>query len=307
MFVKDALFQAKRDLKKERIISCPHLEAEILLAHLLGVSREELLSRPELELTPATAERYKKAVKKRKQGPPLAYLTKKKEFYGLEFEVNENVLIPRPETETLVEAAKEYIENTEDLRRVLIAEIGVGSGCISISLLKTCRVSIPRLTSTDVSKEALKTAYRNAKYHGTEDRIRFLYGSLLLPLLAFPGDIKKASELILVVNLPYLSEEKYKNSPSVHKEPKEALLGGEDSGLGLYKDLLHQINILRKRIPIKMTLLCEMDEEQIPSFQEMASRQSPFNGSDIRKDLAGYGRVVILQTDQYPQDKYLNK
>ncbi|MFW5888463.1 MAG: peptide chain release factor N(5)-glutamine methyltransferase [Patescibacteria group bacterium] len=270
-------------------------EAELLLADLLNISREYLLSHPEQKIEENIKKKYEKLITERKKGVPIAYLTGYKEFYGLRFAVNKNVLIPRPETELLVDEVLKRLARKKGTKKVMIADIGAGSGCIPVSLLKNGKEKIDKIFCSDTSRQALKTAYFNAVAHGVEGCIKFLHGNFALPLFYELKDIKKSSEFIVTANLPYLSEEKYKNSPSIQKEPPLALLGGGSDGLEAYKILLHQLHRLDTKIRSKILIFCELDDDQVELFKEIVVDLFTFYKLTFKKDLKGNYRLAILE------------
>ncbi|MCD4738797.1 MAG: peptide chain release factor N(5)-glutamine methyltransferase, partial [Anaerolineae bacterium] len=155
----------------------PRREAEILLANLLHCQRLSLLTYPERELTPAEAQNYNESLRRRVDGEPLPYITGKMEFYGLDFAVTPAVLIPRPETELLVDEALAWLDTHQCQRAV---EVGTGSGCIATTL--AVRAPALQLTATDISASALQVARANAARHGVTGRLSFVQGDLLAPL-----------------------------------------------------------------------------------------------------------------------------
>ncbi|OGY29733.1 MAG: protein-(glutamine-N5) methyltransferase, release factor-specific [Candidatus Woykebacteria bacterium RIFCSPHIGHO2_12_FULL_45_10] len=208
--------------------SLDQTEAGILLASVLKKDRTFLHAYPEKQLTEGQNLKFVSLLKRRKNSEPLAYILGYKEFYGLKFLVSHDVLIPRAETEDLVEAALDKIKG---LTRPVVADIGTGSGCIAISIA----VNNPRtkIYATDISKKALEVARKNARLHGVTDQITFLEGNLLDPL-------KEDLDLI-VANLPYIPEKRYHDLPTEIKEyePKLALFS-EQKPLSLYQILFSQ-------------------------------------------------------------------
>ena len=200
------------------------MEAEVLLAYILGTSRAVLIAHPERPLTPAQLDRYQALVRRRAADYPLPYLTGRLEFYGLEFEVTPEVLIPRPETEMLVELALAR-------QPASAVDVGTGSGCIAVSLA----VHLPEATiyATEISPAALAVARRNAERHGVAERVRLLAGDLLSPC---PGPVD-----LIVSNPPYVSTGERASLPASVREyePSLALDGGSD-GLDVVRRLLAQ-------------------------------------------------------------------
>lgn len=238
MTIKNTLWWAYKKLKDSKIKSA-YLDADILLAYVLQKPKSFLYSYPDYQLTNKQRRRYKKLVNKRKNHCPIAYLTGYKEFYGLKFKVNKYVLIPRPESEEIIDKAlkiinKRFIKHDTSY---VICDIGTGSGCLMISLAKKLQelniINNFELIATDISRKALRVAQENAKYHQINKHIAFLKGDLLKPLQNKKVDL-------IIVNLPYLTKHDLKKEPSLKKEPPKALKGA------LYPRLFKQIKKLKK-------------------------------------------------------------
>jgi release factor glutamine methyltransferase len=212
----------------------PVLTADLLLGHVFGWERVHVLSRIEKIVPDEIWLRLKGLVSRRIGGEPLQYLTGEKEFYGLAFRVAPGVLIPRPETEILVEKALELIKN-RSLSRTRFVDIGTGSGCIAISVAH----EIPSATgwAVDISAAALSIARENAIHHGVSDRILLIQADLLE---CFPR--KECFDLVLC-NPPYVALRDYDSLPSEVSdyEPHEALFGGE-SGFEVYRRLIPEVS-----------------------------------------------------------------
>ncbi|MDP2736815.1 MAG: peptide chain release factor N(5)-glutamine methyltransferase, partial [bacterium] len=229
----------------QRQITNPHLEAEILLSKILKKPREFILAHGENKLTAEQIKNFQSLVFRRLKGEPIAYLTGHKEFYGLNFKVNKNVLIPRPETELMVEEALKLVARSSsasarqrrDGQPVTLADIGTGSGCIIIALAK--QNINGKLLATDISAKALAVARQNAKNNHVDKKIKFLKGGLLEPIVKNKLIINR-QPLIILANLPYLTPTQIKNSPTIKYEPKLALAAGSD-GLKYYRRLFKQI------------------------------------------------------------------
>jgi len=218
---------------QEKGVSEPRTSAEVLLAHTLGLSRLDLYLRHDQPLTPAELARFKALVRRRAGGEPVAYLTGHKEFWSLDFLVTPAVLIPRPETEILVEASLEALKESSRESWFMEnhpwgLEIGVGSGAV-VTVLAKERPEIAWV-GLELSFEALKVARENARRHGVAGRIHFVQGDLL-------SGIKPGPRFVLMVaNLPYVSEYEWKHLPKEIRqyEPKKALVAGPD-GLALLR------------------------------------------------------------------------
>lgn len=219
---------------KEKGLPNPRLEADLLLAGVLKLPRVKLYSEWDRPLEPAEIQQYREVIVKRLQGWPLAYLSGKKFFLSWEFDVNPAVLIPRPETEILVEAVVSLVKDRHELTGV---DVGTGSGVIAIALAKLLPGS--KWYAIDLSPEALAVAEANAVRLGVDRQISFIKGDLLAPLM----DLGERFELI-VSNPPYIPSAIIETlQPEVRREPLLALDGGED-GLDIYKRLLPQAKAL---------------------------------------------------------------
>jgi release factor glutamine methyltransferase len=288
MTVRDALAQGRDLLAAPRSAArdeTPALDADVLLRHVLGISRAALLTNPERPLREAEWRRYRRLLRRRASGEPVAYLTGRREFMGLEFRVNRHVLIPRPETELLVERALAHVGGDGAGQRAI--DVGTGSGAIAISLA-VARPALEAL-ATDVSPAALAVARANARrLLGTRQRrLRFLEGSLLEPV---DGQVD-----VIAANLPYVPSAEVPALPvSVRAfEPVLALDGGAD-GLDGYRALLRQA-------PAKLkpggALLMECDPRQAPALARLAQAAFPQATVDVQRDLAGRERVVEVVTE----------
>jgi release factor glutamine methyltransferase len=260
------------------------MEAEVLLAYILGTSRAVLIAHPERPLTPAQLDRYQALVRRRAADYPLPYLIGRLEFYGLEFEVTPEVLIPRPETETLVELAL--------ARRPRSAvDVGTGSGCIAVSLA----VHLPEATiyATEISPAALAVARRNAERHGVAERVRLLAGDLLSPC---PGPVD-----LIVSNPPYVATGEWASLPASVRdyEPSLALDGGPD-GLDVVRRLLAQAPAVLAG-PLSAegrpggALLIEIGAGQGEAAANLARTFFPQATLRVLPDLAGRDRVIEIQ------------
>ena len=262
-----------------------HLDAELLLAHLLGKPREYLLTHLDEEIDWWQSHRYRRLVTKRKHHIPLAYLTGKKAFYGFDFFVDKHELVPRPETELLVNEAINAI--TEP---VTVVDVGTGTGCIVISILKSITQNKVRAFGTDISKRALRVAKKNAKHHHAQ--ATFLHGNLLEPVAQLPGP------LLITANLPYLTREQVDDAPSIQREPKTALIAAEN-GLALYDALLLQLRVMCNNPPNAeprtLNAFFEIDPTQSGAITEMIKQYFPDADVEMRKDLAGLDRVVCVE------------
>jgi len=257
-------------------IDNPRLDAEILLAHVLKWRRLQLYVDSDKILPLESVLRFNQLVNRRLEGFPVAYLTGSKDFMGLTFAVNENVLIPRPDTEILAEGVGKYLRGLG--REVIFADLGTGSGAICISILKF--VQSARACAVDVSAEALEVAKFNAAKFHVDDRIKFFCGDLFEPLTGKFDAI--------VSNPPYIPTNDLKNLQSeVKREPRLALDGGID-GLNFYRRIFSDA----PRFLVKGGLLAvEIGINQAQAVKTLAEAAG-FVDVQIFKDLAGIERVV---------------
>jgi len=282
--VRDALAWAARQFSPI-ITDTPHLDAELLLTHCLGWDRARLHAHP--EQTPGDEQRreFMTLARRHAEGEPLAYILGQQEFFGLDFFVDSRVLIPRPETELLVEEAIAWIRMREPAGETLVAaDVGTGSGAIAVSLAVTC----PHLAiyATDVSAGALQVAARNADRHGVTGRVRFLHGDLLEPL---PEPVH-----LVAANLPYVSASEMALLPPhiARFEPRLALEGGLD-GLEVIEHLLAQATT---RLRAEGIILLEIGAAQGDLALARARHHLPAARIHVRQDHAARDRLIIVET-----------
>jgi release factor glutamine methyltransferase len=270
---RQALAHARQTLENKGIEN-PSLEGEILVRIVLGFDRADLFANLDLIMIPAQIEKLSALVERRLSGEPSAYITGYKEFYGLKLKVDARVLIPRPETELLVEKA---IDICKEKDYPTIADIGTGSGCIAISLAKELKA--PVIFAIDKSLPALEVAEENAAMHGVKNRIHFLHGNLLEPLPC-PVDI-------VIANLPYVKKDEVNGK----FEPTLALDGGPD-GLNIIREL---INKVPGKIKKRGFLFLEIGQGQADEVKTILHKAFPLGVIQIFNDLAGIERVVSLR------------
>lgn len=216
-------------------LNSAQLDAELIMAHVLKKDRTYVFSHDDQKLGFLKKWAYKKLILKRKKRIPLAYLTGEKEFYGLSFKVNKHTLIPRPDTEILVQSVLSYIKPGDTL-----LDVGTGSGCIPISILKN-QEDI-NAVGLDVSIKALEVASENAKKHQVESRLKFIRSDILKSL---PLELFDQTDLILTANLPYVPLSQQVNEEAAH-EPSLALYA-ENNGLDLYQKLIDQLGSIEPK------------------------------------------------------------
>lgn len=261
----------------ENKIDDASLEVEILLRHTLNIDRTRLLVEYDATLSSQQQTDFLNKVARRAEGVPAAYITSVREFYGLNFYVDSNVLIPRPETELLVEKAIEIARNYDS---PVIVDIGTGCGNIAVSL--AANLPHARIYATDISTKALEVAEHNCKKHNVSKQVRLIAGSLLEPITE-PADI-------IVANLPYV---RTADLPTVNTdgfEPRIALDGGED-GLDVIRWLCCQVE---GKLKPDGTLLLEIGLGQIDALTVYLRGLFPESNIVIVRDLAGIERVVCL-------------
>ncbi len=270
----------------------PLLDAQLWLGHICGLGRTAVLAHPEHRLDPLMARLFEEGVARLAAGEPLPYLTGHIEFYGLTFSVSPAALIPRPETEHLVDEAirlANHVSPSAPGRSgVDIADIGTGSGCIAVALAK--HLPTARVLAVDISPAALQLAACNAVTHAVSDRITFLEGNLLEPL---PGAVD-----LLVANLPYVADGEWESlSISVRNhEPAMALRGGPQ-GLDLIEAFLHQAPASVRR---GGAVLLEIGATQGPTARILAQGSFPDSHVLLKTDYAGRDRLIVVQTRRDP-------
>ena len=257
----------------------PRLDAEILLAHARGCQRIQLYTHFDDPLTEPQRAAMRDLVKRRSAAEPVAYLVGHREFFGLDFAVTSDVLIPRPDTETLVIEAIDWLKQRSQPR---VLDIGTGSGCIAISLAVNCRQA--QVTAIDLSAAALAIAQQNAEKHGVTDRIRFLHGDLFAPL----ADNEQFD--LIASNPPYITSAEMETlQPDVRlHEPHSALDGGPD-GLDVIRRL---IAAAPPHLAAGGSLLIEIDGAQADAVTQLLAANSHYEEIAVLKDLAKQPRVV---------------
>jgi len=276
----------------------------VLAAHALGREREFVLREPDHVPDAETEIRLRDLLDRRARHEPIAYLTGHREFYGLDFRVTRDTLIPRPETEHLVEAARDEIEDLmgkNPSERIAVADIGTGSGAIIVALAhifeKKERISF---VASDRSKSALTVAEENANTHGVTDRISFFEGDLLDPILASQS-FQEADRLVLAANLPYLSDERYASAPpDVRDYEPESALRADRNGLALYDELLHMLRREYEQHPRPIVAGFEIDPDQTDPIRSLVREVFPKAKTSILPDLAGRARVVRIRIPSLP-------
>jgi len=263
---------------RKRGLPAPRLEAELLLAHVIGCPRLELYTGHDRPLTREELDGFRAAVTRRRGGEPATYICGVKEFWSLELEVTGDVLVPRPDTETLVEACLERLDDGP------VLDLATGSGCVAIALASE-RPSIT-LDATEISSAACAVARRNVERHGLAERVAVFEGDLFRPL---PADRRYRA---IVSNPPYVRDAEIDGlAPEVRREPRLALAGGPD-GLDVIRRILAEApgHLLPGGV-----LLIELDPRQAEVVaDELGPLALGVNGT-IARDLAGRERVVVFE------------
>ncbi len=256
-------------------------DIELLLAKSLHRTLNYLYKNPEKILDRSCQSTFWRLLQRRSTNHSVAYLLGHKEFYGLDFLVNKHTLIPRPDSEVLIEEALKYLQ-TNKIKSPQIIDIGTGSGCLIISLAKNYKQPAG-FYALDNSGRALKIAKTNARKHQLKHQIKFIKSDLL-------KNISDQKFDVLLANLPYLTKKQLRE-PSIKKEPRNALYGGSD-GLYFYKRLLKQ---LPEYLNKKYLILLEIDPEQEMAIQAIAKQYLPKAKLEIVKDLNQQARALKIQ------------
>lgn len=277
---------------KNKMFKINNNEELLLLTKASGKSKEWLLAHPEYKNFWVLL-KYKYYLKKLNQNVPMAYILGHKEFFSLDFLVNKYTLIPRPDTEILVDETIKEISNIQySISNILMIDIGTGTGCIPITILKKLKDLKITAIATDISKGALKVARKNAKKHKV--KINFLHGDLLSPIFK-SFNLAIFESLIITANLPYLKEEWWQNEPSIQQEPKSALVSDDKNGLELYEKLLQQIIEIKKILDIEYWIFLEIDPRQSTQIFSLIQKYLPEASIEIVKDLSDFDRVVKIK------------
>jgi release factor glutamine methyltransferase len=267
------------------------LDAGILLSLAGNMPREFILAHPEKKLSATQTKKFSSFCARRANGEPVAYITGKKEFFGLEFLVNKKVLIPRPETEMLIECVLNKIQNTKYQIPDTIIDVGTGSGNIIISIAKNIPMKLQKkinFYAIDISKESLKVAKSNAKKNKMEKKISFVQSDMLE---YFRKRKTKFENIIIIANLPYVSRDIYKrNYKNLKYEPKLAL-HSRSKGLAHYDKMLKQIKSL---FTVHYSLFIEFSPEQKPEIAHILKGYWPKAEIAFSRDLAGKWRMAKI-------------
>ena len=283
--IRNSLKSAIAILKKSKI-EFPEIIADTLLAYILSCDKTNLYTNPDDVISTSDICKYNKLIHKRVSHVPLQYITRKVEFMSLDLIVDERVLIPRPETEILVETVlKKTNKKQYNNRKIIVIDIGTGSGNIAVSLAKY--LSNVKIYASDISLEALTVANKNVLRHNVADKIHLLHGDVFE---AFRNNVKKRQVDFIVSNPPYVSESEAKNlEPElIDHEPLLALIGGED-GLYFYKQIIKDAT---DWIKPGGYLIIETGERQADSIIMLMQNELHYDEIEIIQDLQGKERII---------------
>lgn len=265
-------------------ITTGRLDAELLLMAAMVTSKENLIKNWTKKIKDEDFERFQVLLARRLNHEPVAYITGKKEFHGHNFMVDKRVLVPRPESEIIVEQAIGFIKKwASGGVQLTMADVGTGCGAIALSIAKS--INFVRIFGIDSSEGALEVARINAQMMGLNAAVSFLHGDLLLPL---PEPVH-----IVLANLPYLTQEQYQQlEPDITQyEPKAALIGEGEDALGHYRRLLSQIPQFLLQ---GGKVLMEMDPSQVNKLRALVIATLPAARIEILKDLRGLDRIMVV-------------
>ena len=279
--VGEVLRRTEAALASASILEC-RLEAEVMLMHVLQVPRHHLYAYQDQEVEPAQKGVLDRLLRRRIKREPLAYILGYREFYGLTLVVRPGVMVPRSETELLVEHALFMALMNRDEEEAVIAEAGVGCGAICTNL--AIHLPSARIYATDLHPTALEVASLNIDAHKVADQVTLLQGDLLEPV---PEDVD-----LIVANLPYVRSDAIPHlQPEVQWEPREALDGGPD-GMDIIRRLLRQAKDKLKKGGV---ILLEIDPEQVAPLRQEAEMLFPGAAMSTEQDLAHRERLFVLQ------------
>ena len=278
--LREAVQQTHRTLEASHIPDA-RLEAEVMLMNVMRMQRHDLFSQQETEVTPQQEQALAEIMARRLKREPLAYILQYKEFYGVNLLVNPNVLIPRPETECMVEHALFMALMGMETPQLVVADVGTGTGAIAVNL--ALHLPAARIFAVDCADDVLDVAAYNIRAHNVADRVSLGKGDLLEP-------VPEPVDLILA-NLPYIPSDRLPNlQPEVRWEPQLALDGGPDG--------LDHIRRLLQQAPDKLkdhgVVLLELDPEQVPAVEALARETFPGAELSVEKDLAQRDRIFVI-------------
>jgi release factor glutamine methyltransferase len=264
-------------------IESPRLSAELLLSHVLELKRIDLYTQFDKQVPQDQLDKLHELVKRAGLYEPVAYLTGKTEFYSLELEITADCMIPRPETELLVQRAIEFLRTRSGVQYV--CDLCTGSGCIAVAIAKNFPDA--RITATDISATALEVAARNVEKHRLKEQVRLLCGDLFEPVIQ-QLDVSQFD--LIVCNPPYVSTSEYENLDKNIKdyEPQSALLAGED-GMDVYRRIIEKVDDFLKP---SAALMLEIGYAQGSTVRELLEQTGAFAEVKIEKDFHDNDRIV---------------
>jgi release factor glutamine methyltransferase len=267
-------------------VDSPRLSAELLLSHVLGLSRIELYTNFDKIVTKEQRDKLHDLVERAGRHEPIAYLIGKTEFYSLELIITPDCMIPRPETELLVERAIEFLRNRSGTK--FVCDLCTGCGCIAVAIAKN--VPVARIIATDISASALDVAAQNIEKYNLNEKITLLCGDLFEPIIP-QLDVEKFD--LIVCNPPYVSGTEFeKLSKSIKDyEPKLALYAGED-GLDVYRRIIEKVDDFLKP---DAALMLEIGYSQGPAVRELLEKAGAFAEIKIEKDTGDNDRIAIAR------------
>ena len=278
--LREAVQQTHRTLEACHIPDA-RLEAEVMLMNVMRMQRHDLFSQQETEVSPQQEQALAAIMERRLKREPLAYILQYKEFYGINLLVNPDVLIPRPETECMVEHALFMALMGMETPQLVVADVGTGTGAIAINL--ALHLPAAHIYAMDNADAVLDVAAYNIRAHNVADRVTLGKGDLLEPAPE-PVDL-------ILANLPYIPTDRIPTlQPEIRWEPQQALDGGPD-GLDLIRRLLAQAPDKLKEHGI---ILLELDPEQVPAAEELARQLFPEAETSVEKDLAQHDRIFVI-------------
>ncbi len=280
MNLRELWVDTKKELDSSNI-SDSDIESEVIIRKVLGLDRNNFFATLDNPVPIRKTSQIKKNLQQRISGTPLSYITKNREFFGIDFFVNENVLIPRQESELLVEKVISYCKKQKETK-LTIVDVGTGSGALAISIAKNLKNT--NVIATDISNKALQIAKKNAKNIDVSRNISFLHSNLLENL--------KTPVNMIVANLPYLtSKEMNTLSLEVKKEPTIALFGGED-GTDLIVKLIRQAP---KHLKKNGNLILEISPSQKNIIFSLMKKSFPKSKPKIHQDYAKIERAISIE------------
>jgi len=267
-------------------IESPRLSAELLLSHVLALKRIELYTQFNKQVPRQQLDKLHDLVKRAGLHEPVAYLTGKTEFYSLELEITADCMIPRPETELLVQRAIEFLRTRSGTQ--FVCDLCTGSGCIALAIAKNFPEA--RVIATDISDAALAVAARNIENYRLKEQVRLLCGDLFEPIIK-QLDVSQFD--LIVCNPPYVSAAEYENLDKNIKdyEPQSALLAGED-GMDVYRRIVEKVGEFLKPGAL---LMLEIGYAQGPAVRELLEQNGSFAEIKIEKDLHDNDRIVLAK------------